>query len=210
MKKIFLATGFLLLSILSFSQKKAVTETGEEVILYTDGTWKYANDSVAEKANLSTNPTVFKKNVNSTFLLKSTKLNVGIWINTKKWSFKKATDNEAAEYEFQLKGKDLYGMIITENTEIPMESFRTVAVENAKDAAPDIKVVKEEYRMVNGKKILFMQLNGTIQGIKFTYYGYYFSSEKGAVQLLTYTAQNLLTSYAEEMEDLLNGFVILE
>jgi hypothetical protein len=211
MKKIFLLTGILTLLISSsFGQKKAVTETGEEVILYTNGTWKYLNDSVAGESEIKINPKAFKKSANATFLIKSTKFNIGLWVDSKKWSFKKAVSNEDAEYELQLKGKDLYGMMLTESIELPLESMKSVALSNARSSAADAQVVKEEYRTVNNKRILMMQINGTTQGMKFSYYGYYFSSSKGTVQLVTYTAQNLLPDYLNEIEELLNGLVTVE
>lgn len=210
MKRLLFSISFFVLSIMCFGQKKAVTENGEEVILYGDGTWKYAADSVIEKKAISLNPKIFRKAASSTFLLKSTKFNIGVWLDPKKWSFKKAENNEDAEYEFQLKGKDLYGMMITEKIEIPIETFEKIAVENAKAAAPDIKIVREEYRTVNNKKILLLQMDGTVQGIKLSYVGYYYSNPRGTVQFLTYTSQNLLNDHLAEIEDLLNGFVVTE
>jgi hypothetical protein len=189
------------------AQQKAVTETGEEVILFEDGTWKYQNEDQISEKETPTNPKKFEKDKESTFLLKSSKLNIGVYLNPKIWSFKKATDNPEAEFELQLKGGDLYGMIITEKVEIPLETLKSFALENGKTVAPDLKIVKEEYRTVNGLKVLLLQLNGTMQGIKFSYYGYYFSSRNGTVQFITYTSQNLLDSYKPESEKLLNGFV---
>ena len=68
-------------------------------------------------------------------------------------------------------------------------------------------VVKEEYRKVNDNIVLLMQLNGTMKGIKFTYYGYYYSSNEGSVQLVTFTATNLFDQQKKDMEEFLNGFV---
>jgi hypothetical protein len=194
----------------AISQKKAVTENGEEVILYTDGTWKYVNDSVQEEKEIPVNPKAFTKSSSSTFLLKSNKFNVGVWIDPKKWSFKKAENNDDAEYEFELKGKDLYGMMINELVEIPLESLKKIAIDNAREAAPDIQLIKEEYRTVNGQKVLMLQLNGSAEGIKFSYYGYYYSNENGTMQMVLYTSQNLLKNYLEEIESHLNGFVVLD
>ena len=61
--------------------------------------------------------------------------------------------------------------------------------------------------MVNGLKILFMQMNGTLKGIKFSYYGYYYSNASGSLQYVAYTSQNLLSKYTKEFEELLNGLV---
>jgi hypothetical protein len=207
MKKITLVLISLFAFNLTQGQLKAVTETGEEVILYDDGTWKYQNEDEAEVKGIPTNSNKFEKSDESTFLLKSSKLNVGIYIDPKKWSFKKATDNPDAEYELQLKDGDLYGMVITEKVEIPIEALKSIAVENAKSVAPDLKIVKEEYRIVNGIKVLLLQMNGTMQGVKFSYYGYYYSNTNGTVQFITYTSQNLMDSYRPQSEKLLNGLV---
>jgi hypothetical protein len=207
MKKIFILLISLFFVNLIQAQQKAVTATGEEVILYDDGTWKYHNEDQISEKEIPTNPKKFKKDNESTFLLKSSKLNIGVYLNPKIWSFKKATDNPEAEYELQLKDSDLYGMMITEQVEIPLETLKSIALENGKAAAPDLKIVQEEYRIVNGLKVLLLQLNGTMRGIKFSYYGYYFSSTNGTVQFITYTSQKLLDSYKPESEKLLNGLV---
>lgn len=196
-------------SSISFAQKKAITELGEEVVLFEDGTWKYQSKEQTTEQKIATNDKKFVKNEKSSFLLKSSKFNIGFWIDPKTWTFKKGGKNEDAEYEMHLKDGDLYAMIITEKIEIPLETLKTVAFENGKEAAPDLKIEKEEFRNVNGKTLLFLQMSGTIKGIKFTYYGYYYSNPNGTVQFITYTAQNMLSKYVGECEKLLNGFVEL-
>ena len=207
MKKIIL-TGLILMSVqLINAQINALTETGDEVILYEDGTWKYLNDSIIENAEIPINEKEFFKGKESTFLVKSKELNVGIWINPKNWSFTKGTENDAFEYQFQKKGDNLYAMLISEKMQIPIETVKRVAVENAKSEAPDIKIIKEEYRNVNGIQVLMMQMSGTIQGMRFTYYGYYYSNSNGTIQLLTYTGENLFPNYLNDIEEFLNGLV---
>jgi len=187
------------------AQKTAITDTGEEVILYPDGTWK--SKSVVKVTVIPLNPKKFAKPTTSTFLLKSTRVNIGVWLDPKVWSFKKADENEEGEYELQLKGGDLYAIMITEKVEIPLETLKGIAVENARSVSPDVTIVKEEYRTVNNVKVLLLQMSGTIEGVKFTYFGYYYSNANGTVQLLTYTSQNLFASYQVNAEALLNGFV---
>jgi hypothetical protein len=104
----------------------------------------------------------------------------------------------------------MYAMLITEKIEIPIKNLRKIALSNARSVAPDVQIIKEEMRKVNGQYYLCMQMNGTIEGIKFTYYGYYFSSSKGTVQFISYTAQNLFESYKSDMESLLNGMSVLD
>ena len=55
-----------------------------------------------------------------------------------------------------------------------------------------------------------MQMEGTIEGMSITYYGYYFSNRNGTNQLMTVTSQNLFNAYRRDFDDLLNGMVELE
>jgi hypothetical protein len=206
MIKIILAF-FILCPIYAYSAQKAVTDTGDIVVLNDDGTWVYSDDTQRKFGEIITNSLQFTKPKNSSFLLKSTKNNSAFWINMDKWTFKKG-DGDTAEYEFQLKGSDLYGMAVTEAIGMPIENLADIALQNAKDVAPNAKIVEKEYRYVNGTKLLFMQLNGTIQGIKFAYLGYYHSDAIGSTQFLAYTGINLVPNYKSDIEDFLNGFTM--
>ena len=206
MKKLFV-TILLLLAATSYASQKAITDTGEEVILNGDGTWEYSDKAQKATNIIETNKKIFERPRDSSFLLKSTKNNSAYWINTDKWVFKKAKDSNQAEYGFKLKGEDLYGTAITEGIEVALESLADIALTNARTAAPDSKSVKQEFRIVNGKKVLYMTMNGTIQGMKFTYLGYYYSDASGSTQFVTYTGTKLVDKYKLEINDFLNGLV---
>jgi hypothetical protein len=189
------------------ASQKAVTDAGEIVILNDDGTWEYA-DQNAGISKIITNNKVFTKSQDASFLLKSKRNNSAFWINPKKWSFEKGEKPDTdAEYQFQLKDGDLYAMAITEKIEMPLESLIDVALTNAQSVAPDAKVTTLEYRVVNNNKVIFMEIIGTLKGVKFTYRGYYYSDPSGSTQLLAYTSSNLIDTYKSEIEDFLNGFV---
>ncbi len=209
-KLLILAVVFLLESIDVDAQKTAITDQGDQIVLYADGTWKPIETDSLSQPQIVMHPTPFKKSGNSTFLVKSNKANVGVWINSKKWSFRKGGGNDDIEYQFAAKGKDVYGMMIAERIEIPIESLAQIAFQNAQKQSADIYIVKREFRMVNGKKVLLMQMNGTIQGIKFSYYGYYYSNPGGTVQMVTYTSQNLFQDQLAYAEELLNGLTLVE
>jgi hypothetical protein len=202
----------LTLALVSFAffagnaQTKAVTESGEEVILYDDQTWAYADQEPVEAEEIPVNEAIFTVPEGSGFQIKSSKVDGGIFIDPKVWSFKKATNNEDAEFEFQLRGEDLYGMWISEEISIPLETLGTVAINNARAAATNLKVTNKEYRMVNGRKVLHIEMSGLVQGIDLTYYGYYYSDESGSSQILTYTSRQLVEKYKPVMEAFLNGF----
>lgn len=92
--KIIFVTIFILLTTTSYASQKAITDTGEEVILNSDGTWKYTDNSKKANNIIETNKKRFVKPIDSSFFLKSTKNNSAYWINIDKWTFKKATNKK--------------------------------------------------------------------------------------------------------------------
>jgi hypothetical protein len=62
----------LLLTVVSYAGQRVITDTREEVILHTDGTWKYADKSQKQENKIRTNATIFKKPADSKFLVRST------------------------------------------------------------------------------------------------------------------------------------------
>ncbi len=55
MKKSILTGLLLIFAQLLNAQISAVTETGEEVVLYEDGTWKFLNDSILDDTIIAIN-----------------------------------------------------------------------------------------------------------------------------------------------------------
>jgi hypothetical protein len=210
MKRILLLA-VILIPFLSHSQIKGYTEYGDAVILYDNGTWEYNADSLnSDNTELRINPEAYTRSSSSKFELKSKKVSVGLWINPEKWTVEKTESGEAAEMTFKRKNEDLYGMLISERLEVPLENMKEIAVKNARSAASDLAVVDQEYRTVNGLKVMMLQMAGTIQGIRFMYYAYYYSNASGTIQLLTYTSENLFETYKSDMEVFLNGLVSIE
>src|SRR5690606_4683266 len=127
----------ILSSALLQAQIKAITDQGDEVILYTNGTWKYLN-KIPDASTIQENSTKFTNSESAGFLLKSKILKVGFWLDPQKWSFKKAVSNEDAEFELQLKEEgDVYAVIIVEKFPFPLEALRHIAVENLRTMIPD-------------------------------------------------------------------------
>ena len=193
-----------------YSNAFAVTDKGKIVILNSDGTWQYkeANKSNSNSIleQIPTNKELFTKPRESSFLLKSNINSSAYWINTDKWIFKKSPESADTEYTMRLRGSDLYAVTITERVEIKLEELAKIAIENVKEKASDVEIVQKEYRVVNGKKVIFMQIKATLKSIKFTYYGYYYSDKSGSTQLVVFTATNLVDKYKTEIFKLLNGF----
>jgi Tir chaperone family protein CesT len=120
--------------------------------------------------------------------------------------WKETKSAEAGRRTFLHANGDGYGMIIAERIEISTDQLREVALNNAREAAPDMKIVEEHQRRVNGIDVVMLRLEGKTNGIAFTYLGYYYGGPAGTVQVITYTGQNLFQEYRSDFEDFLNGF----
>lgn len=191
------------------AQTKAITDEGEEVWLNEDGTWSYVN---VQSKGYTINPdTVYaEKDKKATFLLKGKKVPYGVYIDPKKWKIEKG---ESGDHEYFLSNREegsIYSSIIPERVPIPYNTLKNIAINNAKDVAPDAHIVSETVKVVNGKVLHQLIFKGTLKGIKFTYLGYYYTDDSKTIQLLTFTVDTLFEEYKEEMIKYLNGLVILD
>jgi hypothetical protein len=180
---------------------RATTEDGRRVLLYPDGRWKY--EPAAPAADSGKGGKAYARATAATERVDLLRGGMTLFVDPGKW--KQTASDDPTKISFRHASGEAYGMVVAERLAIPLPRLKEIAINNAREAAPDVKVTLEERRRVNEVDVLAMQMEGTIQGIPFTYYGYYFSGPQGSVQLLTYTGSNLFAEYKPEFEDFLNG-----
>lgn len=189
-------------------QTKAVTETGEQILLTADGTWRYV-EAVKNNDSIAVNPTQFKKASTANFLLKSKTAPIGVWLNSKQWNFVKSS-GDASEYSFSLKeNSSVGGQIVIELMGMDLKSLRKIAIEGMQAGSSQFKIVHEETRSVNGLPVLYIHSDAVVQGIKINYLTYYFTNLESTVQFIGYISKNVVEKYKSTMEELLNGLVTL-
>lgn len=180
------------------SQEKAVTSSGKKIIIFQNGTWKNEQDVIKTPATQ-----MLSRPETSTAKASILKGRASIYYNPTKW--KPKGNEEGGRTTFLHVDGDAQAMIIAERIQMPIEALEKMALSNAKAAAPDASIVLREVRHVNNLEILMLQVKGKIDGTPFIYYNYYYSGEKGVIQAITFTAQNLFTEYKSDFEDFLNG-----
>ncbi len=203
MKKNFLFF-FLFLATTSYAQQLATTDDGRRVKLNTNGTWQFADSTM--KADTAAR--LFSKPPHSTTYIKSTRNRFGFWYDKSIWKMAEKLSNDASEFELSLVKGDGFAMFISERIEVDLENLKEIAVNNAREEDPNIKLEKEENRIINGQKVKYLQMSGEAHGIKFVYMGYYTSNESGTLQFVCYTAKNLLKNYEPDFQNLINGLVV--
>ena len=192
------------------AQTKAITDNGDQVILYQNGTWKYIDEFKNKDSIIQTNPTLYIKPDSATFLIKSKINHLGVYINPSIWTFKKAVANANAEYELEQKnGANIQAIIINEKISLSLEALKNIVVKNARENFPDYHILKEEFRTVNGLRLLYTESVGTISEIKFRFFGYYYSDSTSTLQFLVIVANDIDNKERKEITDLLNGTVVV-
>jgi hypothetical protein len=191
----------------SFSQNtvRARTEAGKEVILFPDGTWKYVDESKAPVSNSG-----YTKPSSAKTLFKPKRGNFGIWYDESKWKISQPGSTDTTRIQFNLLDGDGYALIVAEGIPIPTSALKKVALENAKNVAPDTKLITEETRVVNGHDVTVLKFKGTVNEIPLRYLGYYYGGKQGSIQFITFTAQGLFEKYEKVFIDFLNGLEVYE
>ena len=191
---------FLISSYTVFAQTHAVTDNGEEVILNNDGTWKYANITPSYDTKIDT--AIITKDKTATFLVKSQKVPIGVWINPKKWKFAPYSGNATSapiEYMFTMKDEDAYAMLITERVEAKPQIVRDLILSHAKQIDPNAHMTREEIRTVNGTTCYMLEYEASNKGLLFHYMGYIASSQAGKIQFFRFTKKHLLKKIKNEI-----------
>jgi hypothetical protein len=124
--------------------------------------------------------------------------------NPARW--KETRSAELGKRTFQLANGGGFAMVVAEGIEISIDDLRDRALANMRETASDIQVVHEQRRHVNGTDVLSLQTNVTVQGVAFTYLGYYYGGPSGTVQVVTYAERAAFEDYQRDFEAFLDGF----
>jgi hypothetical protein len=178
------------------ADKRAKTEDGKDVILRDDGTWYYVDQAKKDKK-----ASEVYKGKRGTFVISMTP---GVW----KKSEKRA--NSVTEVEFTHKDGDVMTMVIAERINTPLDALKRVVISNLKKQDKEAKVTMETKRTVNGSEVLFLTIDAKVRDIPFTYMYYLYSGRAGAIQVITFTGQNLVEDYRADMLAFMNGLEILK
>jgi hypothetical protein len=213
MKRTFLLFFFALFILTAHSQIKAVTESGDTVILNSNGQWAYPQDSSANNENdtIAINNTIYVKDKQATILRKCRNGNFGIYYDQTKWGIQISGINQTQECSFISKDKSLNAEVVSESITIDVDNLPKIIEINALKIAADFKIIKKDYRTVNGLKIICLQATATVQGLKAYYLYYLYSNDVGTIQFLAYTiGKKKFDSNYKTMETLLNGLTVIK
>lgn len=208
MKKIF-TLAVLLQSLTFIAQQRALTEDGKEVVLFDNGTWKFVNESDAKALEtVVTNNNLFEKSRNASFLMKSKKLDVGVYFDPKKW--KLATQNISPHVEYFFTDRSntegSFGFMMTEKVQIAtLKNLKELIIENVNRNVDFFRLKESEYRTVNGLKVLYIRYAANTKGMDFEYAGNYYINSDGYAGVVGFSSQKMFESNFDAIQELING-----
>lgn len=222
MKNLSLVLLAMLYVMTSDAQTVAVTENGDSVLLLPNGTWDYlentSKEAVAdrpvkeevEESSIPTNKESFERSLLSSKFVNLANEQFKIWYNEKKW--KKIVPgvlNEEAEYAWQMRSNPGYAFVLLDDKEVDIKTMKKNALDNALSIASDTKIIEEDFREVNGTKILSTQMEGTAQELSVRYYNYYLSNKNGSIQFTCFTGKSIFEDLEGEFLEMLNGLEVV-
>jgi len=150
---------------------------------------------------------VHKRSANATTEMKTKFGEFSIWVDATKWKETPVKDDPNI-LQLETANGDAFAKIITEKTAIPKNALRDIAFENARKQDLNIKAVLREERLVNGRRVAVMQLDGVVNNLPIVYYGYYYGGNSGSVQVVCFTLKSSLPEYLDRFTELLDGLEI--
>jgi hypothetical protein len=207
MKNFFLLVIALVFAFQARAQVTAITEEGRGVLLFSNGTWRYLNDSVRVSTLDLPHYTVPGK---SKSLVKGKESRYKLWYNKEKWNLLPDTVYKNSEYALEFKDGELIAMMITERVQVPLTTIKEAAIESFKKDGSECRIAEEQKIMVNGTEGLLLKIDALVDGMPVSYLNAYFSTREGTFQLITYTSYNLFDRHRNDMTELISGFVTVQ
>jgi len=178
---------------------KAKTENGKDVLLNSDGTWKYSDQiDSTKKMSLPSK---------STNKLISRTGDVFLYYDPTKWISQKLDDG-SADYQIQSKAGEIYARLITERMSLTMDYVRTFIEQNASKKTESFEVFEEGEKIINGTSIKYLKAKVKLYSNNLIFYWYYWTGEKGTVQLYSYSNNKLFDEKYDDIQNLMDGLVI--
>ncbi len=153
---------------------------------------------------------VYTRSVAATQMLTDKREKFAIWINNNKWIKADLGLNRESVFEFEHIEGEVKALLLHDKEKINLDELRQIVIDNAKRAARNSKVVFEEKRFVNGQEMLCLRIEGSIDFVPFTYFGYYYAGYIGTLQLTTISSPTVFNDYEFELESFLDGLEVLK
>ncbi len=186
----------------------ATTEDGRLIKVYPDGKWESETKKISAVEIDESKLEKFQIPEGAVSIKKSENYKYSIYYKPEDWKILNYQINELSDTTMVSTNHECYAIVIAERTSVSLETLKEAVLINAKKASSDIQTIKSEYRIVNGKKMLFLVLFGTVMDAPIKYYYYLYSGVDGAFQVIAFATGINFVNNEKKIEEILNGFAV--
>lgn len=192
-------------------QERAITESGDTVVLKPDGTWlALENYNPASNFAHPDNPdTVVEKPDEAADYTSGSPKRYILWYNDETWQkIQPEQINKQADAALKMKDRPSYVSIIYERLQVPVNKLPKAHFNNIKRMANNAQQLSRGYRVVNSDTMATSKVKASRRSLTFIYRSYFHSNKHGSIQLHTFTAKRFYPELKNRIHKLLNGLVI--
>jgi len=124
----------------------------------------------------------------------------------KKW--KQDLSSEDDSYTFSYLTDDVSAVVISNRLPIPLDIVPGFVLAGFQTADPTATILSKEKRSVNGTEMWFIKMDGHVDNVPLTYWGYFYTSKDGMVGAITISRKTASSEYEKDRMEFLNGLRI--
>jgi len=98
--------------------------------------------------------------------------------------------------------------VVTNRIETPIDRMPEEQLATVKSVSQNVNLTRQGWRSVNGVRMLFVEMEATIQGVPLKYFTHFYSDASGAIEIRAFTP-GLLEEYRQKIECFVSGFQII-
>jgi tetratricopeptide (TPR) repeat protein len=132
--------------------------------------------------------------------------NFSIWIDSAKW--KQTHSSKSGQLTFSNIDGISQAVLMSEKIGAPLAALKDAVMSNFQKASPDVKVISEQHVKLNGKELLMMELDASINQMPYRSLGYFFGGKSGTVQLIVMTFKDVYNENLPQLRDFANGLQV--
>jgi hypothetical protein len=131
-----------------------------------------------------------------------------VWTDYRKWQGSYNNKKGGPEFIFTHSSEDIQAVSSVDRMTRSNEDIVDTIMSGVKNEISKPKLILSDKRMVNGKVIQCLEIEGMTRGIPVTYFGYFWSGNAGTVELVCVTEQSVFKKNKDDIIELFSGLVI--
>jgi len=161
---------------------------------------------------ISTNDQLFEKSKDATFLIRSQKIDAGLYFNPKAWRIIKDSQSSFLEYVFSNSSNpNLFAIFSSENAPVQtLKNLKELVIAGVQKNVDYFRLKISEYRIVNDIKVLHLEYSANAKGLDFEYTGNYYLANEGYGSVIAYTFANKYEENKKTLDHFINGITKID